>query len=131
MTVLAACPFVAPPHAVWMAVLFAAYSTASRQCTLLSGATLVLMYMKRANPLNGLSAWALSAGLDRILACDDDATPWPCASTSISPASSPLSMSAWFTFRLMTIWLGSCLAFGSVAGFQSGFGTKVSCLFSV
>src|ERR1700722_2311003 len=131
MTVLASCPSVAPPHAVWMVVLSAAYSTASRQCTLFSGATLVLMYMNRANPLSGLSAWALSAGLDKILACDDDATPWPCASTSIWPASSPLSMSAWFTFTFMTIWLGSWLAFGSVAGFQSGLGTRVSRLFSV
>src|SRR6202451_2434921 len=128
MTVLASCPFVAPPHAAWIVVLSAAYSTASRQCTLSSGATLVLMYMNRATPLSGLSAWALSAGLGKIRACADDATPWPCASTSISPASSPLSMLACFTFRVMTIWLGNCLAFGSVAGFQSGLGTRTSLL---
>ena len=39
-------------------------------------------------------------------------------------------MSFAFMFRLMTILLASCLAFGSVAAFQYGFGTRVSCLFS-
>ena len=36
-------PATGPPHAVCTFVLFAAYSTASRQCRLFSGATLVLM----------------------------------------------------------------------------------------
>ena len=36
-------PAYGPPHAVCRSVLFAAYSTAWRQATLFSGATLVLM----------------------------------------------------------------------------------------
>ena len=86
--------------------------------------------MNHARPVIGLSALAFSVGLDRILAWAAAATPVPCASTSRSPASSRLSMSAWFTFRLTMILAGSWLAFGSVAGFQSGFGTSVSCLLS-
>ena len=44
MIVLAICPpAIGPPHEVCIVVLSAAYSTASRQCRLVSGATLVLM----------------------------------------------------------------------------------------
>ena len=43
MIVLAiAPPAIGPPHAVCMVTLSAAYSIASRQCRLFSGATLVL-----------------------------------------------------------------------------------------
>ena len=39
-------------------------------------------------------------------------------------------MSLAFMFMVTVILLTSCLAFGSVAGFQCGLGTSVSCLFS-
>src|SRR5437867_3068109 len=47
---------------------------------------------------------------------------------AIAPARSRLSTSFGFTLKVRTILLGSCLALGSVAGFQCGFGTIVSCL---
>ncbi len=87
--------------------------------------------MNRANPLTGLSELALSVGLARTWARPAAARPVPAESTWMSPWISRLSMSAWFTFRFTMIWLASCLAFGSVAGFHCGFGTRVSCLFSV
>src|SRR5712691_1922831 len=130
-TVLAiAPPATGPPYAVCVVTLFTAYSTASRQCRLVIGATLVSRYMNRKNPLIGLSAFALRVGLDKTLACPAAATPVPEESMPMSPASSRLSMSAWLTFRLTMILLAVCLATASVAGFQFGFGTSVSCLFS-
>ena len=110
--------------------MFAAYSTAIRQCTLFSGASVVLMAANQVNPASGSSDVAFSVGEDRILARAAAWTPVPAASTWRSPASSRLSMSFAFMFIVMVILLASCLAFGSVDAFQFGFGTRVSCLFS-
>src|SRR5580704_12336541 len=87
--------------------------------------------MNRANPLTGLSAFAFCVGLARTWARPAAAIPVPARSTWMSPWIRRLSMSAWFTFMLRMIWLANWLAFGSVAGFQLGLGTRVSCLFSV
>src|ERR1700678_1605250 len=132
MIALAICPpGIGRPHALCMVVLFAAYSTASRQWMLFSGATLVLMYTNRANPLIGLSASALSVELDKIFAWAAGPTPAPYASMSALLAIRSLSRSAWFTLRFTSIWVAFCLAFGSVAGFQFGLSTRTSVLFSV
>ena len=103
---------------------------AIRQCTLFSGASVVLMAVNQVKPESGSSAEAFSDGVDRSLARPAAWTPVPAASTWRSPANSRLSMSFALTFIVSTILLASCLAFGSVDGFQFGFGTRVSCLFS-
>ena len=81
-------------------------------------------------PVTGLSAFALSEGLDKILARAAAWTPVPAWSTWMSPASSRLSMSLALTFRLTMILLGSCLTWGSQDGFHCGLGTSVYCLLS-
>ena len=103
---------------------------ASRQCTLFSGASVVLRAANQVNPASGSSDWALSEGVDRILDRAAAWTPVPAASTWRSPASSRLSMSFAFMFIVIVILLASWLAFGSVDAFQYGFGTSMSCLFS-
>src|ERR1700749_828601 len=103
---------------------------AIRQCTLFSGASVVLIAANQVNPLIGLSDEAFSDGVDRILARAAAWTPVPAASTLRSPASSRLSMSFAFMFMVMVILLTSCLAFGSVDCFQNVFGTSVTSLFS-
>src|SRR6516162_269237 len=119
-------PAYGPPYAVWLLVLLAAYSSALRQWTLVI--TFVLMAVYQRNPLTGSSDCALSEGVVKIFARAAACTPVPGRSTWMSPASSRLSTSFGFTLKVSVILLGSWLALGSVAGFQCGFGTSVSCL---
>ena len=82
------------------------------------------------NPFTGSSELAFSVCEDKIRVRAAACTPLPLWSIWMSPASSRLSMSLSFIFMVMVILLTSCLAFGSVAAFQCGLGTSVSCLFS-